>query len=99
MILREVVFSPGARRDLENLADWLTDVAGERIALGYVKRIEQFCLGFDFASERGHRRDDLRPGLRIAGFKKRVTVAFTVTETTVTFLRVFYGGQNWEDEF
>ena len=48
------------------------------------------------ASERGHKRDDIRPGLRIAGFQRRVTIAFTVTETRVTILRLFYGGRNWE---
>jgi toxin ParE1/3/4 len=48
------------------------------------------------ASERGHLREDIRPGLRIVGFERRVTIAFTVTETRVTILRLFYAGKNWD---
>ena len=57
------------------------------------------CLGFDLASERGRKRDDVRPGLRIAGFERRVTVAFMVENDRVIILRLFYGGQEWEREF
>jgi len=39
-----------------------------RTALAYVERLEGYCLGFDLASERGHRRDDIREGLRTVGF-------------------------------
>ena len=49
------------------------------------------------AFERGHRRDDVRPGLRIIGFERRVTVAFTVSETHVVILRRFYSGWDWEE--
>lgn len=62
-------------------------------------RIDTCCLELDLASERGHLRDDVRPGLRIVGFKRRVTVAFSVDHDHVTILRVFYGGQDWEDAF
>jgi toxin ParE1/3/4 len=48
------------------------------------------------ASERGRRRDDIRPGLRIIGFERRVTVAFAVEEERVVILRIFYGGRDWE---
>jgi toxin ParE1/3/4 len=34
--------------------------------------------------------------LRIVGFRRRVTIAFTVDEERVTILRLFYGGRNWE---
>ena len=93
---REVTFAPEARDDLVRLYEWIADAAGPRIALSYVERIETYCLGFELASERGHRRDDIRPGLRIVGFEARVTIAFTVDDTRVTILRVFYGGRNWE---
>jgi toxin ParE1/3/4 len=79
------------------LYDWVADASSEAVALAYVERIESFCLRLAHASERGHRRDDIRPGLRIIGFKRRVTIAFTADEAVVTILRVFYGGQNWED--
>ena len=93
---RAVVFSPEARDDLLRLYDWIAVAAGSNVAMRYFDRLEAYCLGFDVASERGRRRDDICAGLRIGGFEKRVTIAFTVGENDVTISRVFYGGQDWE---
>lgn len=41
-------------------------------------------------------RDDIRPGIRIVGFKRRVSIAFTIEDQRVIFLGIFYGGQNFE---
>lgn len=80
--------------------DWIYDViAGASTPLTaarYEQRLRDYCDGLDYASECGTRRDDVRPGLRIVGFERRVTVAFTVEEDTVTILRLFYGGADWE---
>jgi toxin ParE1/3/4 len=38
----------------------------------------------------------LRPGVRIVGFKRRVTIAFSVADTAVEILGVFYGGRSFE---
>ncbi|MGB5087418.1 MAG: type II toxin-antitoxin system RelE/ParE family toxin [Methylocystis silviterrae] len=46
--------------------------------------------------ERGTRRDDLRPGLRTIGFRRRVTIAFAVETDAVTIIGIFYGGQDLE---
>jgi toxin ParE1/3/4 len=91
---RSVVFAPEAQDDLIRLYDWIACRAGS--AISYLDRVEGFCLGFDLASERGTLRNDIRPGLRVTGFDRRLTIAFTVTDQGVTNLRVFYGGQNWE---
>jgi toxin ParE1/3/4 len=96
---RLVEFSPEARDDLLALYDWIAAAAHPDTALSYVERIEACCRGFGVASERGHRRDDIRPGLRIVGFERRVTIAFTAEETRVVILRIFYGGRNWEGTF
>lgn len=98
MIERKIVFAPEARDDLLALYDWISARAGPATALAYIERIEAYCLGFSAASERGHRRDDIRPGLRITGFERRVTVALTVDAKKVTILRLFYGGQDWETD-
>jgi toxin ParE1/3/4 len=95
---REVVFAPEAQEDLAAIYDWIADAAGANVAMGYVERLEAWCLDFDLASERGRLREDIRPGLRIVGFERRVTVAFMVDDDRVTILRAFYGGQNWERE-
>ena len=94
---REVVFSPEAIDDLDRLYDWIASVAGATVALQYIERIEAFCMGLDLASERGVLREDIRPGLRVVGFARRLTVAFSVETDTVTIYRLFYGGQDWEE--
>jgi len=93
---RQIVFSPEAQDDLIALYDWIADAASPPIAMAYINPIEAFCVSLSTASERGRARDDIRPGLRIIGFEKRLTVAFLVTEKRVTLLRLFYGGQDWE---
>ena len=94
---RVVEISQDASTDLIKLYDWITEAASATIALSYIERLEDYCKGFDLASERGHLREDIRPGLRIVGFERRVTIAFTVEDNRVIILRIFYGGQNWTD--
>lgn len=96
MIERRVAFAPEALDDLRLLYDWLADAAGPATALRYVERLEAYCRGFAYAAERGHLRNDIHPCLRVVGFERRVTIAFNVSETQVTTLRLSYGGLNWE---
>lgn len=98
MTPRPVVIAPEARQDLLALFDWIADAASPDIALGYIERIERYLESFDLAAERGTKRDDIRPGLRIAGFERRVTIAFRAEPQRVTILRIFYAGRDWETE-
>ena len=93
---REVVFSPEARRDLLQLYDWIEERAGGDVALRYVERLASHCRTFEVSSQRGRRRDDIQPGLRITGFERRVTIALVVEADTVIILRLYYGGQDWD---
>jgi plasmid stabilization system protein ParE len=95
MIWREVVFAPEARDDLMRLHKHLVETASPSVADRYLARLQAWFGGFAFAGERGTRRDDVRPGLRVVGFERRITAAFTVDTRRVVFLRVFYGGQDW----
>lgn len=45
---------------------------------------------------RGQARDDIRPGLRVLGFRRRVLIAFTVSDESVEVIGVYYGGRDWE---
>jgi toxin ParE1/3/4 len=96
---REVVFSPEALDDLIRLYDYIAEASGPARAIGYIARIEAYCSRFDLASRRGSRRDDIRAGLRLVGFERRVTIAFHVDARTVTIDRIFYGGQDIDDAF
>jgi toxin ParE1/3/4 len=95
---RRVSFAPAASADFNWIFDTLSRKAGPLIALEYIRRLEHYCRSLELASERGSRRIDQHPGLHIIGFERRATIAFTVDGESVTVLRVFYGGANWQDE-
>jgi toxin ParE1/3/4 len=98
-VAREVVFAPEARDDLLQLYDYIATRSGAGRARAYAERILSYCLGFENLPERGTRRDDLRPGLRVVGFPRRVTIAFHITEDRVTIDRVLYGGRDLATAF
>ena len=95
----KVVFSPKARDDLVQLYLYIAERAGDPRAIAYIERIEACCRGFATLPERGTRRDDLLPGLRIVGFERRVTLAFHVDAQTVAFDRILYGGRDLGEMF
>jgi toxin ParE1/3/4 len=98
-VAREVTFAPEAEEDLLRLYDFIERRSGPQRAYDYVARVTAYCLSFVTLPERGILRDDLRPGLRVIGFERRITIAFHVTAKTVTIDRLFYGGRDWEGEF
>src|SRR5260370_39595511 len=92
----EVSFRPLAEDDLLRLYDYIAEASGRAVAAGYIDRIEATCRALETVPERGTRRDDIRPGLRIIGFERRATIVFQVLETEVIIVRVFYGGRDYE---
>lgn len=89
-----VVFAPEARRDLEDILVYLAPETGVVPARNYVGRIRSYCTGFSTFPERGMRREDIRPSLRLVGYRKKATIAFTVEKDLVTILRIFHRGRN-----
>jgi plasmid stabilization system protein ParE len=67
-VTREVTFAPEALADLYKLYDDIALDGGAGRAQSYTDRIIAHCLGRVTFPERGTRRDDLRPGLRIADY-------------------------------
>ena len=47
----------------------------------------------------GRTRNDLLAGLRILPFGRRVMIGYLSTEEAIEVLRVWYGGQDYEDFF
>jgi toxin ParE1/3/4 len=92
----EVSFRPLAEADLLGLYEYIAEASGLTIAGGYIDRLEAACLALETFPERGTRRDDIRPGLRVMGFERRATIIFQVTEGEVVIVRIFYGGQDYE---
>ena len=94
---RRVVYAPRVREQLTDLYTWIADESGypERAA-GYLAAILDYCDGLVVFPYIGVARDDLRPGLRTIGFRRRVVIAFAVTEEAVEVLGVYYGGRDDE---
>ena len=89
-----VVFSPEASEDLLGLHDYIAARSGGVQALRCIERIERWCEGLRRFPERGFVRDDIRSGVRVMGFERRVTIAFRVLPDTVTILRILYSGRD-----
>jgi toxin ParE1/3/4 len=98
MKIYSVVIAPFARGQLEDLYDYISNENGEARAQKFVGRINSSILSLSTFPERGTRRDDLRPNLRIMGYARRVTIVFSVDKKRdiVMIHGVFYGGQNYE---
>jgi len=93
-VAHRVIFSPEAAADLSELYDYIAKQSGAAVAFNYLRRIEAYCAGFKHSAERGTKRDDLRPGLRTAGFERRITLAFHLDAESVIIDRVLYGGRD-----
>jgi toxin ParE1/3/4 len=91
-----VRFRPAADADLNALYTFIASRSGRERAHSYLGRIEAACMGLALFPERGSRRDDLEPGVRLIGFEHRVTIAFRIEGEVVRIVRVFYGGRDFE---
>ncbi len=91
-----VIFSPRAEEQLGSLYAYIAEHGGEERAERYIGGIVAFCQSLSTFPERGTKRDDVRTGLRIIGYAKRVTVAFSVKGDRVTIHGIFYGGQDYD---
>jgi toxin ParE1/3/4 len=92
----QVIFTPLAERHIDKLQEYITMHSSEERANGYIGRIVDFRNGRTTFPPRGARRDDILPGLRVAGFERRVNVGFVVTADTVLIEGIFYGGRDDE---
>jgi toxin ParE1/3/4 len=94
----KVVLRPKAEDDLANLLIYIAKRSGspER-AINYIRRIRARCEMLLTFPNGGSRRDDLRPGIMIAGFERRVVIAYKALPSgDIEIGRIFYGGRNYE---
>lgn len=91
-----VSFADRAVTDLRDIYDHIAPLAGARTARNHVARLYAYCLDLRTFPERGTRRDDLRPGLRLIGYRRQATIAFAVIGKDLIVLRVFARGRDVE---
>lgn len=88
--------SEAAEADLREIYGYISAQSSPAVARGYLNRVLGFLSGFELFPERGALRDDIRPGLRVVGFERRISIAFVVEPGEVVILRLLYGGRNLE---
>ena len=91
-----VVFTPEAEAQLVELYVYVAAKASPEIAARFTNGIVAYCESLSTFPARGNRRDDIRPGLRVTSYRKRVAIAFHVDEDRVNIIGVFYGGRDYE---
>jgi toxin ParE1/3/4 len=95
----KVVFSPVAQAHLLGIFNYLESFASVAVAETFTNQIISFCEKLEIFPNRGTMRDDLLAGLRIVSFRRKVTIAFLVSDDTVSILAIYYGGQDYEATF
>lgn len=91
-----VVFRREALNQLEALYDYIASAGSPDNAARYTDAIVAYCQGLTDFPYLGIARDDIRPGLRTIGYKKRIVIAFAVLENTVAIVGIFSGGRDYE---
>jgi plasmid stabilization system protein ParE len=71
-----VVFTPEAEGQLTDLFSYIAGASSPEVAARYTDGIVTCCESLHAFPLRGTARDDIRPGLRITGYQKRVVIAF-----------------------
>lgn len=90
----QVLFGAKAKQDVLDLFDFIASQDSPEKALKFLSRVDQWCRSFGTFPERGLLRNDVRPGLRVAGFRRRVSIGFEIAGDRVVILRLLYGGRN-----
>ncbi|WP_371674843.1 type II toxin-antitoxin system RelE/ParE family toxin [Neorhizobium sp. T25_27] len=72
--------------------------AGTPIAGEYVDAVITYIEGLETFPERGTVRESAIPGLRIIGYRRNVSIAFSVRGDEVVILGVFARGRDINDE-
>ncbi|MGV8968334.1 MAG: type II toxin-antitoxin system RelE/ParE family toxin [Cellulomonas sp.] len=95
-VQRRVVFRCEALAQLEELEDFVVAAGSPVAAVDLVDALVAFCEDLAPFPLRGTDRDDIRPGVRTIGFRRRAVVAFAVREDSLVILGVYYGGRDYE---
>ena len=93
-----VQITPEAQAQLCKLEVDIARAGSPLTAARYVNAILDYCESLRTTPKRGTRRDDLRPGLRTVGYRRRATILFEVSDATATvsIIGIVYGGQDYE---
>ena len=93
----QVVLTPEALDQLRAIERYIAAASGyPMVAERYVDALVSYCESLATFPQRGARRDDIRPGLRLVPYRSSAEVAFVVDGEQIWIIGVFYGGQDYE---
>ncbi|MGR8923099.1 type II toxin-antitoxin system RelE/ParE family toxin [Rhizobium leguminosarum] len=93
-----IVYHPKAEAELDKLYADIAVEAGTGIAGDFVHAVMTFIEALETFPERGTVRESRIPGLRVIGYRRSVSVAFSVSGGDVNILGVFARGRDITDE-
>lgn len=94
-----VHFAAAAQDQLDAIEEYIAIASGLPVtAANFVDGIVAYCESLGTFPERGTRRDDLLPGLRLTNHRRSTMIAFRVNTAakTIAIIGVFHGGQDYE---
>ena len=69
-----VIFTPDSVAQLTELYRYIAAASSPEVAARYTDSIVTYCESLQSLPHRGIQRDDIRPGLRITSYRKRVVI-------------------------
>jgi plasmid stabilization system protein ParE len=94
-----VKYADGSQMDLAGIAAFIMEQSSEERAMRYVRRLVNECSSLHVAPYRGNKRDDLRPNMRLIGYKREVAIVFRIEEqsSAVVILGFAYRGRSLDE--
>jgi toxin ParE1/3/4 len=91
-----VIFALGMSEDVMELEDFIALKSNQEIAAQYIDGLIEECESLGLAPFRGTKRPELRPNMRIIGFKHAVSILFRVEgeQELVVILGLSYRGRS-----
>ena len=74
---------------MASIYDYVASEVSPETANRFTDSIVDYCLGFSNFPNRGKLREDLRPGLRIVGFRRGGAIAVKVHNDVVFIIGIF----------
>lgn len=90
---RTVLWTLESRDDLNNIADYLTDVESLEVSVLVSSDIIDAGDRLSYQATLWRMRNDIYPGIRIV-FARSYAIIYTVQSSTVSIVRVIHGAQD-----
>ncbi len=97
-MVHRIVYHPNAEAELDKLYSDIGQRVGSLVAGRFIDGLLTFIEGLAPYPERGTLRQSRVPGLRIIGYRRSISVAFSVREADVLILGVFAHGRDVRDD-